>query len=159
MEQKRFRLSARLALIAVLVSLTSCTTLKILVMPSALTAREHVDLGLSYEEQGDHDLAEKEYRKAVAKEPDWAVPYFNLGNLAYRDQDLAAAERFYEMALTLDRSNPDVMNNLATVYHEQGKDEQARALIEKALSIRHRDEYLDTLRMIEQGLGKEGTGP
>ena len=159
MEQKRLCLSARLAMIAVLVSLASCTALKVLVLPSALTAQEHVDLGLSYEEQGNYDLAEKEYRKALTKEPDWVIPYFNLGNLAYRNLDLSAAQHFFEMALTLDRLNPDVMNNLATVYHEQGKDEQARTLIGQALSISHRNEYLDTLRMIEESIGKEDPDP
>ncbi|HRW80475.1 MAG TPA: hypothetical protein P5285_06790 [Desulfomonilia bacterium] len=51
------------------------------------------------------------------------------------------------------------MNNLATVLHEQGMDARARALIEQALGIRHRQEYLDTLRRIEAGLEHEGADP
>lgn len=159
MEEERLCLSARLALIAALAVLASCSALNVVVLRDPLSAQEHIDLGLSYEQQGKYDLAEKEYRKALDKEPGWAIPYFNLGNLAYLNKDLTAAGRFYEMALARDRANPDIMNNLATVMHEQGRNEQARTLIGQALSIRHRDEYLDTLRMIEESIGKEDPDP
>ena len=153
MDKKRLRLSARLALIAALVTFVACSTPRIVVLDDPLTAREHVDLGLSYELQGKSDLAEKEYLKAAGKEQDWATPYFNLGNIAYRNKDLAAAEKYYSKALDRDPESPDIMNNLATVLHEQGMNARAGELIEQALSIRQRDEYLDTLHRIEE------TGP
>ena len=156
MGKERLRLSFGLALIAVL---TACSTPGIVILEDPLTAREHVDLGLSYELQGRMDLAEREYLKAAGKERDWSVPYFNLGNVAYSNGDLAAAEKHYSRALERDPKNPDIMNNLATVLHEQGMDARARALIEQALGIRHRQEYLDTLRRIEAGLEQEGADP
>ncbi len=161
MGKERLRLSARLALSATFMVLTlaACSTPRIVVLKDPLSAREHADLGLSYELQGRMDLAEKEYLKAVDEEPGWAIPYFNLGNVAYRNKDLPAAERYYSMALKWDQKNPDIMNNLATVLHEQGRDAQARRLIEQALQIRHRAEYLDTLRAIESNLEKEESGP
>jgi len=129
------------------------------ILEDPLTAREHVDLGLSYELQGRMDLAEREYLKAADKERDWSVPYFNLGNVAYGNRDLTAAGKYYSQALERDPKNPDIMNNLATVLHEQGMDDRARALIEQALGIRHRQEYLDTLRRIDSGVEHEGADP
>lgn len=159
MGEKRLRLSARLALIGVLGVLAACSAPRIVVLDDPLTAREHVDLGLSYEVQGMTDLAEKEYRKAAARDPGWAVPYFNLGNVAYGNKDLSAAQRYFSEALERDPKNPDIMNNLALVLHETGRDTEAKALIGKALAIRHSDEYLDTLRRINESPGREETGP
>jgi len=139
--------------------LAACAAPRIVVLNDPLTAREHVDLGLSYEVQGMTDLAEKEYRKAAARDPDWAVPYFNLGNVAYGNKDLPAAQRHFSEALDRDPKNPDIMNNLAIVLHEAGRDDEARALIENALAIRHSDEYLDTLRRINESPEKEESGP
>jgi Flp pilus assembly protein TadD len=156
MGKERLRLSFGLALIAVLTALLHAGDRDPRRPPDR---REHVDLGLSYELQGRMDLAEREYLKAAGKERDWSVPYFNLGNVAYSNGDLAAAEKHYSRALERDPKNPDIMNNLATGLHEQGMDARARALIEQALGIRHRQEYLDTLRRIDSGVEHEGADP
>lgn len=150
MGEKRFGISARLALSAFLAAFAfiACAAPRVVILKDPLSAQEHVDLGLSYEVQGRLDLAEREYEQAITKERTWAIPYFNLGNIAYRGKDLSAAERYYARALELDRTNPDIMNNLALVLHELGDDAQAAMLMEQALEIRCRDEYLDTLRII-----------
>jgi Flp pilus assembly protein TadD len=41
------------------------------------------------------------------------------------------------------------MNNLASVLHATGRTGEARSLIERALAIRKKDEYLDTERAIK----------
>jgi tetratricopeptide (TPR) repeat protein len=131
--------------------LTACSMPRIVVMDDPLSAKEHIDLGLAYEHKGMLDLAEKEYLKAADKQDDWALPYFNLGNIAYQKKDLKKAEKYYRKALDLDRQNPDIMNNLANLLHETGRDVEARTLIEKALSIQPKDEYLDTEHTIKGG--------
>jgi tetratricopeptide (TPR) repeat protein len=153
MEEKRIRLLTRLALTpAVLVLvLAACSIPRIVVMNDPLSAKEHINLGLAYEHKGMLDLAEKEYLKAAGKKDDWSVPYFNLGNIAYRKKDLKTAEKYYRKALDLDKQNPDIMNNLANLLHETGRDVEAGALIEKAISIQPKDEYLDTEHTIKGG--------
>ncbi len=128
--------------------LTACSMPRIVVMNDPLSAKEHIDLGLAYEHKGMLDLAEKEYLKAADKQDTWAVPYFNLGNIAYREKDLKAAEKYYRKALELDKQNPDIMNNLANLLHDMGRNEEAMALIDKALVIQHKAEYLDTKQKI-----------
>lgn len=126
----------------------SCSMPRIVVMKDPLDATEHNDLGLIYEQKGMHDIAEKEYMKAVEKDGSWALPLFNLGNLAYEKGDLPAAEQYYRRALALDDANADVMNNLANVLHELGRNSEAVQLITKALSEERRPEYLDTYKEI-----------
>jgi Flp pilus assembly protein TadD len=148
---KGFGLSPRLALTAVLLALAACSMPRVVVLGDPLSAREHVDLGLSYEAQGQLDLARREYLKAAARQDDWATPYFNLGNIAYRERDFAAAESHFRKALSLEAGNPDIMNNLAVVLHQLGRDAEARDLVVRALAIRDREEYRDTLRVIDHG--------
>lgn len=150
MEEKRLRIPACLALRTALVALVlaACSMPRVVVLEDPLSAGEHVDLGLAYERQGMLDLAQREYLKASHMKPGWAAPVFNLGNVAFMKKDMKAAEQYYRAALELDGANPDIMNNLAHTLHEQGKDSEAMALIEKALAIRTKAEYLDTKRKI-----------
>jgi len=121
---------------------------RVVVLKDPLTAGEHNDLGVIYEQKGMLDLAVKEYGMAAAKQDYWAVPYFNLGNVEYKRKNLKAAEENYRRSLKLDPKNPDIMNNLAGLLHDMGRDAEAGALIDKALAIRHKDEYLDTKQKI-----------
>ena len=126
----------------------SCSMPYVVVVRDPLTASEHNDLGVAYERKGQLDLAEKEYLRAGEKDRKWALPLFNLGNIAYGRADLEAAEGYYRRALALDKANPDIMNNLASLLHDISLDHEAAALISKALSVERKPEYLDTYRKI-----------
>jgi len=156
MEEKRLRVPVHLALTLwiIMAVLAACTPPRVVVLTDPLSAQEHVDLGLAYENKGLLDLAKKEYRKAADLNHDWAIPVFNLGNAAYKENDLRTAEACYRKALTLDPASPDIMNNLAVVLHETGRTDEALSLIDKALSIQKKDEYLDTRRRISSPRGQ-----
>lgn len=117
-------------------------------MEDPLTAAEHNDLGVAYLQKGFFDLAEKEFLRAVELDESWDVPYFNLGNLYYRNGDYTKAEQSYREALARDEGYADTLNNLAWVLSEGGRCGEAKALIEKALAIEHKEEYKDTERKI-----------
>ncbi len=151
MEKERLGLSARLplkAFLPVLILLWSCSMPRIVVLEDPLSASEHNDLGVIYERSGKIDLARKEYLKAAEKDASWPVPLFNLGNLAYAQGDPAQAERFYRRCLALDGTDADVMNNLAHVLHEMGRDIDALEFIERALAVERKPEYLSTYEAI-----------
>lgn len=74
------------------------------------------NLGKYYEDQGRFDLAESEYRKAVAIRPDLDLPLYNLGNLAVRRGDVAGAIAYYEEALRLNPGMADAHLQLGNVY-------------------------------------------
>jgi len=142
-----------LALIIFVVA--GCAMPKIVVIDDPLTAQQHNDLGVAYEEKGDFTLAGKEYEKAIKKNRDWVIPYLNLGHLYYRQDKLDQAERALREGLRVKGDHPDLLNNLAWVLMEKGQYEQATALIDKAITREDKEEYRDTRReIIERKKGK-----
>jgi Tfp pilus assembly protein PilF len=125
---------------------------QIIVIDDPLTAEQHNDLGVAYEEKGDFALAEKEYEKAIKKNREWVIPYLNLGHLYFRQEKLDAAERVLREGLRAKGDHPDLLNNLAWVLMEKGQFKDAKALIDKAIAIDDKEEYQDTRQEILERL-------
>ena len=143
-----FDLPLTVAVVLLLCLICACTMPQIIVLEDTLTAEEHNDLGVIYEKKGLTDLAEKEYLKASGKRGEWMVPYFNLGNLCYKRGDYSRSESFFRGALERAPGNPGVMNNLANALLMQGRLDEAGKIIEDALAIDRKEEYLDTYRRV-----------
>ena len=94
-------------------ALTGCATPRIVVLSDPLDAREHNDLGVSYEAAGQLDLALKSYEAAAAKDRSWDQPLINLGNVHAALGDWAQARDSFRQALKRNPDNPEAMNNLA----------------------------------------------
>lgn len=161
MGKERLGLSRYLSLMMAIffILVTSCSAPRVVILKDPLTATEHNDLGVAYERRGLQDLAEKEYYKALEKEPGWWLPCFNLGNLFYLNGDYMLAQIYYRRALNLDSTNTDVMNNLANVLHDLGQEKEAMELISKALCVERKPEYLDTYRKLFGTFQEEGGKP
>lgn len=142
------RFSITLLMGVLCIGVCACTMPRIIVLNDPLSAEEHNDLGVAYEQKGLYDLAEKEYQKACQKRDGWAVPYFNLGNLHFKRGDDRKAEDAFRKALAMDGNNPDTLNNLAYLLYMRGNYGEARVLVEKALGIARKKEYLDTYQKI-----------
>ncbi len=116
-----------------------------------LTSQEHNDLGVAYQARGELELAVREYRRALAQDPDLVRAWVNLGNanleLGRTDDALAAYERAFQLA----PADPEVLNNLAWALHDQPQSlDRAEGLIRQALAQNPapRYFYLDTLGAI-----------
>ncbi len=140
----------RKIIIPIILIFYSCSFPKIIIIEDALTAKEHNDLGVIYLKQGKFEFAEREFLRAIKKEPQWDLPYFNLGNTHYISGHFDKAEKLYRKTLELNPENTDAMNNLAYLLMERSKINEAKKLIEKAISINPKEEYLDTLKRIEK---------
>jgi tetratricopeptide (TPR) repeat protein len=117
-------------------------------MKDPLTAEEHLNLGVAYEEKGELDNAAKEYLLAAKKLPQ---AYVNLGNVYFLKKDWTGAEKNYKVAIEKDPRNADAYNNLAWLYYTSGQDlKEAEGLALKALEINPAKEavYRDTLEKI-----------
>ena len=125
---------------------------QIIVIDDPLTAEQHNDLGVAYEEKGDFNLAGKEYEKAIKKNRDWVIPYLNMGHLYYRQDKLDQAERALRDGLRVKGDHPELLNNLAWVLMEKGQLKEAKTLIDKAISIEDKEEYRDTREEILERL-------
>jgi tetratricopeptide (TPR) repeat protein len=78
------------------------------------------------------DGAARDYEAALGGGGD-VYSLMALGNMAFKEGDLAAAERSYRRALRLDRDNAAANNNLAMVYLSQGKTARAERYAKLAL--------------------------
>ena len=134
-------------------SLASCASLPLVFRSSdPLTADEHARLGAAYDEQGRGKEAEKQYARALVLDSGHAGAWMALGNRAYAAGDLEKARRCYERVLKLAPGHAAAANNLAMVYLERGRLDEAKALAEAALAKEGplRPYILDTLARIEE---------
>jgi len=83
-------------------------------------------------EEGDA-RAETCYREALGLDAGLAAARTNLGSLAYRRGDAAAAREAYEAALALDPDQPEARFNLANLVLENGDLELAVAELRRVL--------------------------
>ncbi|PKN42111.1 MAG: hypothetical protein CVU60_07785 [Deltaproteobacteria bacterium HGW-Deltaproteobacteria-18] len=116
-------------------ALAGCATPRIVVLSDPLDAREHNDLGASYEASGELDLALTAYETAAAKDRTWDQPLINLGNVQAALGDWAQAEARYRQALKRNPQNPEAMNNLAFALINLGQAQEALDWSAKALEV------------------------
>ncbi len=77
------------------------------------------------EDRGDSTMAEHLFRQALDLEPNMAAALTNLGNLTYRQGELAEARALYDRALEHDPAQPEARYNLANVLEDLGEVELA----------------------------------
>jgi len=131
-----------------LTSVLSCSHIVILHDP--LSAEEHNDLGVAYEQKGELDAAIREYSAALRKRRDFPTVRVNLGNVYFRKKDHSKAEKLYAGVLQADSANTDAGNNLAMLYLETGKHlDQALRLAERCVRLASQNaRYHDTLGLV-----------
>ena len=103
--------------------------------------------GLLAERQGELEDAQADFKRASEIDPDSAEAHNNIGNIHRRqafharvrgDEQaataaLAAAEQAYRDGMAADREFIGSYNNLALIYQDTGRPEQAMALYKRAL--------------------------
>lgn len=101
----------------------------------ALDPREHVRLGESYEAQGLRAEAAAQYEAAARRDPSFVEAWVALGNLAFADGRLDAAEKAFRRAVKAAPLNPAALNNLAmTIMARGGRLDAAEAFARRALA-------------------------
>jgi Flp pilus assembly protein TadD len=129
--------------------LAGCSLPRIIVLNDPLDARQHNDLGVSYQQRGETDLAIREYNRAAELAGGWAMPLINRGNALAARGDWWQAEKSYRLALGREPGNAEAMNNLAWALLQVDETEAALEWAEKAAVETPRDAaVLDTLAAI-----------
>jgi tetratricopeptide (TPR) repeat protein len=137
------------ALCALLLA-TSCSLPRVIILKDPLTPEEHLNLGVTYEQQGEFDNAIKEYNLAAKKLP---RAFLYLGNAYLQKKEWKEAESFYRKAIREEPENADAYNNLAWLYYMKKENlDQAEKLVQRALELNPAkgDIYRDTLEKIRE---------
>ena len=98
--------------------------------------KAHHGLGTVYLVSGEPTLAETEYKKALALNPDEWFVHGNLGLLYMQNGDLNAAEEEYKKELDINPTNTNTLLNLGILYYSRmGRFEEAKEAWGQALAI------------------------
>ncbi|NCO68036.1 MAG: hypothetical protein COY75_10165 [Nitrospirae bacterium CG_4_10_14_0_8_um_filter_41_23] len=128
--------------------LCACAFPRIIVLDDPLSPEEHLNLGVTYEKNGELDNALKEYQVASKKLP---VAYLYMGNIYFQKDEFDEAESCYKKAIKKEPENADAYNNLAWLYFIERKNlDEAERLVSKAIELNpaKKNIYHDTLDKI-----------
>lgn len=98
-------------------------------------AQIHYDLGVQAQNAGDVQGAYKEFERAIQLDPNFPEPYFAsalLMHLSFKRPEEAVAR--YKRALTLRPDYSEAKVNLAAVYLDEGRYDEAISLYEEVLN-------------------------
>jgi tetratricopeptide (TPR) repeat protein len=135
-----------LSLIALLVMLASCSLPRLWILNDPLTPEEHINLGVTYEKQGEFEGALREYGAASKELP---IAYLYIGNVYFSMKDVNRAEASYKKAIKK-TGEPKAYNNLAWLYYSTDvKLEEAERLATRAVELApDAADFRDTLQKI-----------
>jgi tetratricopeptide (TPR) repeat protein len=138
-----------LLLILMINLLMSCSLPRIIVLDDPLSPEEHLNLGVTYEKNGEFDNALKEYKIASKK---IAIAYLYMGNIFFQKNEYESAEASYRKAIKEYPENADAHNNLAWLFYVRKENlGEAEDLALKAIGLNHSKTniYQDTLDKIK----------
>ena len=96
------------------------------------TAMYHTNLGGAAIRDGALDEAIRHLGIATALLPDWAPGWINLGVARSRAGDVGGAFEAYSRALEAEPQNSSALTNIAFIYRQQGRNEEAETALRAA---------------------------
>lgn len=90
--------------------------------------------GRELQQQGKLIEAEKVYRKAVNKQPNFVEAHNNLGNVLVDLEHLEEAIRAYRKAVNLKPDHPMLLNNLGNAFQLKGENDNAIKWLNKSIT-------------------------
>ncbi|MDR2388106.1 MAG: hypothetical protein LBE80_11080 [Deltaproteobacteria bacterium] len=140
-----------------LIFVSGCSWLpKVHLISDPLSKEEHLGLAMTYEKDGELEIAQREYRAAFPL----ALAYLGLGNVLYQQGQVKEALNFYRRAWQSEKI-PAAANNLAWVLLlEGGSLEEAQEMATLAVSQATEvgleraliDNYQSTLNQVNQAI-------
>lgn len=98
-------------------------------------SQTHFNLALTYDRQGNLEMAETEYMTAVRENPNSATTLNNLGYVQYRLGKYNDAMNQFSNAIKIDPEFADPYNNIGLVYEAGGDFANAEKFYRRALEI------------------------
>ncbi len=110
-------------------------------MPRVMNADAEYSLGVKYAMKGRPEEAEKLFRSALGKNPDYSEAWVNLGVIEATQGRTAEAEGLFRNGLERDSTNTLAITNLAVLREKRGDREGALTLYRRALAIEPTDPF------------------
>ena len=88
----------------------------------------------------------KEYERAIALDPNYAVAYSNLGSVLIQQGRTRDAVKRLEQSVAFNPRNAEALNSLSVAYAAEGDIEKALATIDRALKLNPSDALQKLLR-------------
>ena len=95
----------------------------------------HIDLGLSYLQRDNLDVARDSFKKALEVNPQSSKAFHGLGLVEAKALNLDQARTYMKRAVALDPGNIPAVSDYAVMLCEKGASEQGVALLEK--NVKH----------------------
>jgi tetratricopeptide (TPR) repeat protein len=105
------------------------------VMPASATQTSYLPAVLAFDRNATPDAARTAWQAFLARWPGDALASLALGNRLYAERDLAGAESVLRAALRTHSTSTEMLNNLAQVLAEQGRNDEALVVIERATTL------------------------
>ncbi|ASA55825.1 tetratricopeptide repeat protein [Vibrio gazogenes] len=106
-------------------SLNQIDTVDALEMDQHSPVNAYMGLGIIYDVDSQHDIAQALYKKVLNIHPQSSKLLLNIGYSYYMSGDILEAKRATLAALALDPGNSRAQNNLGLIYLSQGKIQRA----------------------------------
>lgn len=120
------------------------------------TAREHVQRGIALYDAGKPQQAAAEFRHAIAADPAWSLPHYELALALWTLKDLPTARAAAEESIRLEPSCWDCHSLLGSILDDAGEHQRAYELFQKAAQLApaegrpHYDMAIASLRLKQQ---------
>jgi tetratricopeptide (TPR) repeat protein len=101
------------------------------------SARSYAFLGLSYRNLGRFDEAKSYFQQGLALDPHNSTCLFNLGYIAERQGDAAAAERYFQQTLQYSPDFSDALLELANLRTAARRLPEAEELLRRYVKVAH----------------------
>ena len=96
-------------------------------------AEHHNDLGQEYEDTGNINGAQVEYRNAIIADPSWEAPWNNLAIIELNENDTEEADSLLGEALKRNPEYAEALYNMATIYWNRSDLENAESCLRRAI--------------------------
>ena len=104
--------------------------------PNYLTPEKALyNIGNLYLEDGNTELAMMHYKRAVEKQPEFALGYRGLGHVYLLMGDQDGAMRQYQKALELFENDSESLYQLARIHEEKGESAEATELYRRVVEV------------------------
>lgn len=105
------------------------------VMPASVTQASYLPALLAFDRNATPDAARAAWQAFLTRWPGDALASLALGNRLYAERNLVGAELVLRAALPTHPTSTEIINNLAQVLAEQGRNDEALAMIKRAATL------------------------